>query len=137
MKNPGQFKSYNNYLSTFKKFAPRMDSHERHGMLEGMGHFLKAFSTPVIWKFTPEQLQDPDKVTAYLQGECCGTFLDELWRHTLCLTPQVSDSVWITILWLEKQILQQHSTLERTESNNGTNFKNNLVDTWAREHNTE
>ncbi|PKU32708.1 ubiquitin carboxyl-terminal hydrolase 4 [Limosa lapponica baueri] len=26
----------------------------------------------VVWDFTPEQLQDPDKVIEYLKGKCCG-----------------------------------------------------------------
>ncbi|GAB0203714.1 ubiquitin carboxyl-terminal hydrolase 4 [Grus japonensis] len=26
----------------------------------------------MVWSFTPEQLQDPDKVTEYLKGKCCG-----------------------------------------------------------------
>ncbi|KAJ7406269.1 hypothetical protein WISP_134786 [Willisornis vidua] len=42
-----------------------------------------------------------------------------------------------TILDLEKQVLWQHSTPERTESDNGTHFKNDLIDTWAREHSME
>ncbi|RMC10165.1 hypothetical protein DUI87_12964 [Hirundo rustica rustica] len=39
-----------------------------------------------------------------------------------------------TILGLEKQILWRHSTPERIESDNGTHFKNSLINTWAREH---
>ncbi|RMC18179.1 hypothetical protein DUI87_05060 [Hirundo rustica rustica] len=42
-----------------------------------------------------------------------------------------------TILGLEKQILWRHGTLERTESDNGTHFKNSLINTWAREHGIE
>ncbi|GAB0203696.1 hypothetical protein GRJ2_002835200 [Grus japonensis] len=26
----------------------------------------------MVWSFAPEQLQDPDKVTEYLKGKCCG-----------------------------------------------------------------
>ena len=40
-----------------------------------------------------------------------------------------------TILGLEKQVLWQHGAPERTESDNGTHFQNNL--TWAKEHGTE
>ncbi|RMC06467.1 hypothetical protein DUI87_15902 [Hirundo rustica rustica] len=39
-----------------------------------------------------------------------------------------------TILGLEKQILWRHGTPERIESDNGTHFKNSLINTWAREH---
>ncbi|KAJ7419308.1 hypothetical protein BTVI_26046 [Pitangus sulphuratus] len=55
----------------------RVDSHEWHGMWEKMGQFLGKFSTPIVWKFIPEQLQDPDKVTEYLQGKCCGNSREE------------------------------------------------------------
>jgi len=39
-----------------------------------------------------------------------------------------------TILGLEKQFLWRHGTPERTESDNGTHFRNSLIDTWAKEH---
>ncbi|KAK4814363.1 hypothetical protein QYF61_017776 [Mycteria americana] len=42
-----------------------------------------------------------------------------------------------TILGLEKQVLQRHGTPERIESDNGTHFQNNLIDTWAKEHGIE
>ncbi|RMB94973.1 hypothetical protein DUI87_28516 [Hirundo rustica rustica] len=42
-----------------------------------------------------------------------------------------------TILGLEKQVLWRHGTPKRTESDNGTHFKNSLINTWAREHGIE
>ncbi|RMC19906.1 hypothetical protein DUI87_03472 [Hirundo rustica rustica] len=42
-----------------------------------------------------------------------------------------------TILGLETQILWRHGTPERIESDNGTHFKNSLINTWAREHGIE
>ncbi|GAB0207605.1 hypothetical protein GRJ2_003226200 [Grus japonensis] len=42
-----------------------------------------------------------------------------------------------TILGLEKQVLWRHGTPERIESDNGTHFWNNLIDTWAKEHGIE
>ncbi|RMB92599.1 hypothetical protein DUI87_30908 [Hirundo rustica rustica] len=42
-----------------------------------------------------------------------------------------------TILGLEKQILWRHGTPERIESDNGTHFKNSLINTWARDHGIE
>ncbi|GAB0207774.1 hypothetical protein GRJ2_003243100 [Grus japonensis] len=42
-----------------------------------------------------------------------------------------------TILGLEKQVLWRHGTPERIESDNGTHFQNNLIDTWAKEHGIE
>ncbi|RMC22134.1 hypothetical protein DUI87_03007 [Hirundo rustica rustica] len=37
-----------------------------------------------------------------------------------------------TILGLEKQVLWRHGTPERIESDNGTHFKNSLINNWAR-----
>ncbi|GAB0189167.1 hypothetical protein GRJ2_001382000 [Grus japonensis] len=42
-----------------------------------------------------------------------------------------------TILGLEKQVLWRHGTPEIIESDNGTHFRNNLIDTWAKEHGIE
>ncbi|GAB0192637.1 hypothetical protein GRJ2_001729100 [Grus japonensis] len=42
-----------------------------------------------------------------------------------------------TILGLEKQVLWRHGTPDRIESDNGTHFRNNLIDTWAKEHGIE
>ncbi|RMC21538.1 hypothetical protein DUI87_02404 [Hirundo rustica rustica] len=42
-----------------------------------------------------------------------------------------------TILGLEKQVLWRPGTPERIESDNGTHFKNSLINTWAREHGIE
>ncbi|RMC09016.1 hypothetical protein DUI87_14015 [Hirundo rustica rustica] len=42
-----------------------------------------------------------------------------------------------TILGLKKQILWRHGTPERIESDNGTHFKNSLINNWAREHGIE
>ncbi|KAJ7399312.1 hypothetical protein BTVI_116096 [Pitangus sulphuratus] len=30
-------------------------------------------TSPMVWKFTHEQLQNPDKVSEYLKGKCCGS----------------------------------------------------------------
>lgn len=38
---------------------------------------------------------------------------------------------------LEKQVLWRHGTPERIESDNGTHFKNSLIDNWAKEHGIE
>ena len=42
-----------------------------------------------------------------------------------------------TILGLEKQVLWQHGTPERIDSDKGTHFQNSLIDTWAKEHGIE
>ncbi|GAB0209002.1 hypothetical protein GRJ2_003365900 [Grus japonensis] len=42
-----------------------------------------------------------------------------------------------TLLGLEKQVLWQYDTPERIESDSGTHFRNNLIDTWAKDHGIE
>ncbi|XP_074710644.1 uncharacterized protein LOC141937115 isoform X2 [Strix uralensis] len=42
-----------------------------------------------------------------------------------------------TILGLEERVLWRHGTPERIESDNGTHFRNNLIDAWAEEHGIE
>ncbi|KAK4831366.1 hypothetical protein QYF61_017497 [Mycteria americana] len=42
-----------------------------------------------------------------------------------------------TILGLERQILWLHGTPERIESDNGTHFRNNLINSWAKKHGIE
>ncbi|RMC05691.1 hypothetical protein DUI87_17776 [Hirundo rustica rustica] len=44
---------------------------------------------------------------------------------------------WNTILGLEKKVVWRHGTPERIESENGTHFKNSLINTWDREHGIE
>ncbi|KAK4819161.1 hypothetical protein QYF61_025976 [Mycteria americana] len=42
-----------------------------------------------------------------------------------------------TLLGLAKQVLRRRGTPERTESDNGTHFQNNLIDTWAKKQGIE
>ena len=42
-----------------------------------------------------------------------------------------------TILGLEKHVLWRHGTPVSVESDNGTHFKNSLVNTWAKDHGIE
>ena len=42
-----------------------------------------------------------------------------------------------TILGLEEKVLWQHGMPERIESDNGTHFRNNFIDSWAKEHGIE
>lgn len=60
-----------------QRSAPRVHSPECHGMWEKMGKCLRKFSALMVWKFTPEQQQDPGKVTEYLWGEFCGNSREE------------------------------------------------------------
>ncbi|GAB0208180.1 hypothetical protein GRJ2_003283700 [Grus japonensis] len=56
------------------------------------------------------------------------------WLETF---PVLHASARNTILGFEKQVLWRHGTPERIESDNGTHFLNNLIDTWAKEHGIE
>ncbi|GAB0189112.1 hypothetical protein GRJ2_001376500 [Grus japonensis] len=41
-------------------------------MWESMGGYLETFLPPMVWSFTPEQLQDPEKMVEHLKGKCSG-----------------------------------------------------------------
>jgi len=51
--------------------------------------------------------------------------------------PMPCAAAWCSILGLEKQVLWRHGTPEIIESDNGTNFQNNLRNAWAKEHSIE
>ncbi|KAK4824750.1 hypothetical protein QYF61_018222, partial [Mycteria americana] len=61
------------------------------------------------------------------------------WKHIPCPMGNISHAPCHhpTILGLEKQLLWRHGTPERMESDNGTHFRNNFIDTWANEHGIE
>ncbi|XP_049683074.1 ubiquitin carboxyl-terminal hydrolase 4 isoform X4 [Accipiter gentilis] len=71
------------FKNTTQRSAPRLDSHGWHGIWENMGRYLENFSPPVVWNFTPEQLQNPHEVVEYLKGKCCG-YSKEAQLTTLC-----------------------------------------------------
>lgn len=56
-----------------QRSPPRADSHEQHRRWEKTGQLLKDYSALMVWKFTPEQLQDPDKVAEYLKRKFYGS----------------------------------------------------------------
>lgn len=47
---------------------------EWHGMWKDIGQILKKFPSPVVWKFPPEQIQNPEKVAEYLKENYSGSF---------------------------------------------------------------
>ncbi|RMB97696.1 hypothetical protein DUI87_25847 [Hirundo rustica rustica] len=71
------------------------------------------------------------------QGKCCVLTMVEATTGWLETYPVPHATARNTILGLEKQILWRHGTPERIESDNGTHFKNSLINTWAREHGIE
>ncbi|XP_074884057.1 uncharacterized protein LOC142031085 [Buteo buteo] len=60
------------FKSTTQRSVPKLDMHGWHGMWKNVGRYLENFSPPVTWKFTPEQLQNPDEVIEFLKEKCCG-----------------------------------------------------------------
>ena len=59
----------------FKKItqrsAPRLDNYEWQGVWGSMGKYLKKWAPPVFWKFTPEQVQNPEELVNSLEKVCC------------------------------------------------------------------
>ncbi|RMC03513.1 hypothetical protein DUI87_20712 [Hirundo rustica rustica] len=68
------------------------------------------------------------------QGKCYGLTMVEATTGWLETYPVPHATARNTILGLEKQV---HGTPKRIESDNGTHFKNSLINTWAREHGIE
>ncbi|XP_074788487.1 uncharacterized protein LOC141973621 [Athene noctua] len=56
--------------SSARKPAPRSDNDEWQGVWEKMGKGLSWWSLPMLWNFTPEQMQSPDKLTECLERVC-------------------------------------------------------------------
>ncbi|XP_049650052.1 uncharacterized protein LOC126035469 [Accipiter gentilis] len=59
----------------FKKItqrcAPRLDNYEWQGVWGSMGKYLEKWAPPMFWKFTPEQVRDPEELVKYLEKVCC------------------------------------------------------------------
>lgn len=70
-------------------------------------------------------------------SKCCVLTMVEATTGWLRTYPVPHGTTQNTVLGLEKQVLWRHSTPERIESDNGTNFWNNLIDAWAKDHDIE
>ncbi|KAF4798910.1 uncharacterized protein TURU_059513 [Turdus rufiventris] len=71
------------------------------------------------------------------QGKCYVLTMVEATIGWLETYPVPHANAWNIILGLEKQVLWRHGTPERIESDNETNFKNSLINIWAREQGPE
>lgn len=71
------------------------------------------------------------------QGKCCVLTMVEVTTGCLKTYPVPCATTRNTILGFIKQVLWWHSTLERLQSDNCTDFENNFIDTWDKEHDTE
>ncbi|KAK4806232.1 hypothetical protein QYF61_013376 [Mycteria americana] len=61
-------KQFNNII---QRSAPRPDSYEWQGVWDSMGKCLSYWAPPGFWNFTPEQVQNPEKLVEYLEKVCC------------------------------------------------------------------
>ncbi|KAK4814671.1 hypothetical protein QYF61_024978 [Mycteria americana] len=56
----------------FKNIIQRSSpSYEWQGVWDSMGKCLGRWAPPVFWNFTPEQVQNPEKLVEYLEKVCC------------------------------------------------------------------
>lgn len=60
-----------------QRFALNLGRFEWHRIWETMALFGGKFSLTMVWNFSLEQLQDPNKLTEYLQGKCWDNSIDE------------------------------------------------------------
>ncbi|KAK4807219.1 hypothetical protein QYF61_024339 [Mycteria americana] len=58
------------FRNIIQRSAPRPDSYEWQGVWHSMGKCLGRWAPPVFWNFTPEQVQDPEKLVEYLEKVC-------------------------------------------------------------------
>ncbi|KAK4830953.1 hypothetical protein QYF61_014412 [Mycteria americana] len=59
------------FKNIIQRSAPRLDSYEWQGVWNSMGKYLGQWAPPVFWNFTPEQVQNPEKLVKYLEKVCC------------------------------------------------------------------
>lgn len=51
---------------TTQKSVLRLESYKQLSVWKSTGKCLGQWAPPVLWNFTPEQVQDPDKLVKYL-----------------------------------------------------------------------
>ena len=57
------------FKNTTQRSAPRLNSHGWRGTWEKTGRYLEDFSPPMVWNFTPKQLQDPGEAIECWKGK--------------------------------------------------------------------
>ncbi|KAK4815631.1 hypothetical protein QYF61_005193 [Mycteria americana] len=60
-----------NFKNIIQRSATRLVSYEQQGVCDGMDKCLGQWTPPVFWNFTPEQVQNPEKLVEYLEKVCC------------------------------------------------------------------
>lgn len=56
-----------------QRSIPGVENPEWHGMKEDISQVLKKWSSPMVWKFPPEQIENPAKVADYLKENYSGS----------------------------------------------------------------
>ncbi|KAM6097713.1 uncharacterized protein LJ206_001003 [Theristicus caerulescens] len=59
------------FKNIIQRSAPRLDSYEWQGVWESTGKCLGRWAPPMFWNFTPEQVQNPEKLVEHLEKVCC------------------------------------------------------------------
>ena len=59
------------FKNIIQRSAPRLNNYEWQGVWDKMGKYLGQWAPPVFWNFTPEQVQNPEKLVEYLDKVCC------------------------------------------------------------------
>ncbi|KAJ7418802.1 hypothetical protein BTVI_27377 [Pitangus sulphuratus] len=65
------------FSRAFQALVPAVHNQEWQGRWEKIGQLLEDYFPAVLWKFTPEQVQDPDKMAEYLREKCRGNSREE------------------------------------------------------------
>jgi len=64
--------------------APRHSDYRWQGMWENMGRYLARFSPPMVWHFTPKQVQELDEVMECLKKKKCSGYSKAAQFLTAC-----------------------------------------------------
>ena len=65
------FKIKQLFKNIMQRSAPRCDISEWQGVWDNMARCPEHWAPPVVWNFTSEQLQNPEKLVEYLEKICC------------------------------------------------------------------
>lgn len=65
------FKDLQLFQNATQPFALRLDSGKWQGVWDSTGKHLEQWAPPVLWNFSPEQVQNLERLVKYLAKLCC------------------------------------------------------------------